>query len=438
MQNIPDTWERLLDKKIITEAMLSEALFSVNKRAKNVWEPECRQTYSEDEPAVEERSYYDKKDRLLAAISPVCIHREHCGYETRRYYDDDEGFADNLVRCLCGGLIIGAGEYCPDGQNTASSEKTGSFFDALQVDEENVAYYLYYKADGRGFHHPISEPEVSAYKEKYRIPIVDIGRINSRGYQENDLAPLEFVDAVLRVIESGNYTYERDPYGDDEEWFDTDYRPGLSDEDAWENIENALDNGWGVVLSDLVSPIISRALPSGTLSISRDERARAEEEKIEDKRMRSSAKGKCREIRLALESCQKREKVAQTAEELLSVRKSLAILEKKFDFVVKKPREPFENDLVGYVLWWSGTDPECCTYGFSSVQELAEYMIEAIGECGLLLPDELHQIAMEYYETHWQGIWRQESSSLRKTHETLKQTVENRIHEMSAYTEKEN
>ncbi len=69
--------------KIITQDMLCDCLFSVNKRAKN-----CRDKIREyksyryayhqwdyiDDYEDKRDNYYDMKNKLLTVLSPVCIH----------------------------------------------------------------------------------------------------------------------------------------------------------------------------------------------------------------------------------------------------------------------------------------------------------------------------------------------------------------------------
>lgn len=100
----PTEYKKNLDKGIVTRQMLSDCLFSVNKRAKNYRdklreEPEYLRrayrysyfSYDNTEKLEAKRDeYYRMKEQLLAHISPVCIHQEPQQHRIRISSNDFE------------------------------------------------------------------------------------------------------------------------------------------------------------------------------------------------------------------------------------------------------------------------------------------------------------------------------------------------------------
>lgn len=85
--------------------MLSDCIFSSNKRAKN-WRDKQREyserrmssrhfhdKYNNEGKAKREKEkYYSQKDLLLSVFQPVSIHRVQRGYERRRIYDYEKAY----------------------------------------------------------------------------------------------------------------------------------------------------------------------------------------------------------------------------------------------------------------------------------------------------------------------------------------------------------
>lgn len=96
----PKEYTDNLKKKTITESMLLDCLYSVNKRAKNYRnkEREYRQYYRGNRYAYDKygnidhcqgmkEQYYSQKDKLLSVLETTCIHKEIIGYKRVRIYD---------------------------------------------------------------------------------------------------------------------------------------------------------------------------------------------------------------------------------------------------------------------------------------------------------------------------------------------------------------
>ena len=113
----PKKWSDNLKRGIITDEMLESALFSVNKRAKNYRDKKreyshyryARHDYS-GEAEAKMNEMYEKKDRLLSLIPPVCIHLE---YQQNRQGDRVEigDSVDQYLKYIYTGEITHFGSY---------------------------------------------------------------------------------------------------------------------------------------------------------------------------------------------------------------------------------------------------------------------------------------------------------------------------------------
>lgn len=121
----PKEYTKNLKAGIITKEMLSDCLFSVNKRAKNfrdrVREERyyCRHhyycTYDYTDKLLEkENEYYEMKEQMLAYLKPACIHKEMQNHSERiRSCDfDDEGeFWASCEQAERDGLVCNENSY---------------------------------------------------------------------------------------------------------------------------------------------------------------------------------------------------------------------------------------------------------------------------------------------------------------------------------------
>lgn len=193
---------------IITKQMLSDCIFSVNKRAKN-WrdkEHEYRGRYTDDwygmvDKARENKEmYYSQKETLLNAVNPECIHREKQYKKERvRYYDYEEEYYDLKDK------FFHEGEFWD-----RETEDYVSFGDIMVEFDPSYNYYLFYDlGHGHTFHTPIefgvdeAIDKLNAYPE---LEVKEVHAIVTFGKNTNDLLSTQFVGKVLSLIRSGEYT----------------------------------------------------------------------------------------------------------------------------------------------------------------------------------------------------------------------------------------
>lgn len=154
----PKKFTDLLKQNIITYEMLGYCIYSCNKRAKN-YRDKAREyrhyryaKYNYEENATEQKEkYYMEKADLLSILKPTCIHK----IQQERY------------------------------------------------DEMMDIYFLNYDVYGFSFH----SDELSSYelKEHSDLEIKDIGDLNTTGRDINDLISTQFVEKVLKLIETKQY-----------------------------------------------------------------------------------------------------------------------------------------------------------------------------------------------------------------------------------------
>jgi hypothetical protein len=162
----PKEYVKNLKNKTITQNMLCDCLFSVNKRAKN-----CRDKIREyksynynysyhkwdyiDDYESKRDTYYDMKNQFLSILTPICIHE-------LKHYD---WYTDNIC---------------------------------------SIEYFLFYTIGEYSFHSPIQKDDLV----KYKLDIIEIDNLNTHGKDINDLLSNQFVQKVLNLIKSGDYVLE--------------------------------------------------------------------------------------------------------------------------------------------------------------------------------------------------------------------------------------
>lgn len=203
----PKEYTDNLKNGIITTEMLRDALFSVNKRAKNYRDAErkCRVEYYgrySDSNRYKKEQFYKKKEKLLSLLEPVCIHREFAGFDKIRIYDYEDDYSELYTdACLQGRLIRENSYYDYD-----LCERV-SFFD-YQNSEPKYRYYLYYICGNNTFHSPIDISKAEDL-EAYNLPIIDIEELETNGHEYTDLISMQFVDKLLSLIASGSAEYRK-------------------------------------------------------------------------------------------------------------------------------------------------------------------------------------------------------------------------------------
>ena len=197
----PQKYIENLKNKIITSEMLEDALYSVNKRAKNYRDlaRKSRNYYffGGDKNEEKKQEMYSYKEQLLKCLNPICIHKELNRYETTRHFSYQKDYSKQYFQGFMHGTITWENFYF-------NKDEYIYFFDLADPNKPVYHYYLYYVLGEHSFHSIIENPD------DYDLKVVDIGTLRTQGVEVNDLLSLQFVRQMLPVIESGDYTFVQD------------------------------------------------------------------------------------------------------------------------------------------------------------------------------------------------------------------------------------
>ena len=198
----PTAYVNYLKNNIISMQMLSDCLYSSNKRAKNCRDREreyrdksrnnryWHDVYNNEEKAREKKEeYYQQKEIMLSILKPVCIHREFIGYERRRIYDYESEYESYME------------EYVWKNFYYDEEEERRVYFGDIEIPNKPIYnYYLFYDlGSNRTFHTPIKDIEA------YNLEIKDIDRLKTTGHDIADLLSNQFVKKVIDLISSNNF-----------------------------------------------------------------------------------------------------------------------------------------------------------------------------------------------------------------------------------------
>ena len=197
----PKNYTANIKNRIITGEMLSECLFSVNKRAKNCRDQERKyrsRRYdkydAEESYRAKKDEYYRQKDKLLSILQPVEIHMENQGFERIRVYDYEPEYEEHMH------------EFVYENSFWDSEEEERIYFgDYYDESSPLIRYYLYYELENHSFHSPIDETDLQKYQS---LSVKDIGQLVTFGKEYTDLISTQFVKKVLALIEEGDYVLQ--------------------------------------------------------------------------------------------------------------------------------------------------------------------------------------------------------------------------------------
>ena len=195
----PEEYTKNLKKGIITDEMLNQCLYSVNKRAKNYRDRKKGyygdyQYYSMEK---KEKEFYKKKEKLLSLLNPVCIHKELIGYEKERVYSYEDDYDKKCIKRYLLDQIVYANSYLD-----YDTYDEVFFFDYWNYEKPIYLYFLFYELGTKSYHTPIENPN------NYNLPIETIGRLNTYGENCNNLISIQFVNKVIKLIKTGKYVFK--------------------------------------------------------------------------------------------------------------------------------------------------------------------------------------------------------------------------------------
>ncbi|HEL1732351.1 TPA: hypothetical protein TXT61_001386 [Streptococcus suis] len=201
----PKEYTKLLKDAKLTEEIIAQCTYSVNKRAKNhrdnirkLKESRYNQYKYQNIEKAEEKmeEYYEQKSELLSVFSPKVIHKQFIGQETKRVYSYQKDYRKLLEEKY--NSIVYTNSYY-DRKNDIEVD----FFD-YKTGREKHLYFLYYEFGGYSFHSPIRELSIKDYPE-LMVEEID-STFTTYGADITDLLSTSFVKKVIELIKSGEYT----------------------------------------------------------------------------------------------------------------------------------------------------------------------------------------------------------------------------------------
>ena len=200
----PQNYTQLVNDKKITNEMIAECIYSVNKRAKNYrdkirkYKDDRYNLYTErniENAKGEMENYYTMKEEMLTVFEPSLIHRQYVGEEKKRVFSTEKDYYKLLQEKS--NDIIWKSSYSDE--NSIEVE----FFD-YKLGRKKYLYFLFYEIGEYSFHLPISEQKAKKYT-KLQIKEIDKG-FKTHGANIEGLLSTQFVNKVLRLLQSDDYT----------------------------------------------------------------------------------------------------------------------------------------------------------------------------------------------------------------------------------------
>ena len=201
----PKRYNDLIKNKKITNQIIAECIYSVNKRAKNYRDKmeDYKQAgfYKYKENSIEnakeqKEKFYSMKEDLLLNFSPKLIHKKYDGEKIQRVYSYQKNY-EKLYNEKRNDIVWENSYYDYD------RNKEVDFFD-YSLGEKKYLYFLYYEIGEYSFHTPITEERV---EKNTQLEIKEIDEnFQTHGANIVDLLSTQFVQKVIDLLDSGDYT----------------------------------------------------------------------------------------------------------------------------------------------------------------------------------------------------------------------------------------
>ena len=201
----PKKYSDLIKNKEITNKIIAECIYSVNKRAKNYRDKmeDYKQAgfYKYKENSIEnakeqKEKFYSMKEDLLLNFRPKLIHKQYAGEKKQRVYSYQKNY-EKLYNEKRNDIVWENSYYDYD------RNKEVEFFD-YSLGEKKYLYFLYYEIGEYSFHTPITEERA---EKNTQLEIKEIDEnFQTHGADIVDLLSTQFVQKVIDLLDSGDYT----------------------------------------------------------------------------------------------------------------------------------------------------------------------------------------------------------------------------------------
>ena len=201
----PNLYKELINEKKITNEIIAECVYYVNKRAKNYRDKikeykngrSHQHLESNIEKAEEEMGkYYQLKEEFLKVSTPTLIHKQFIGEEKKRVYSHEKNY-EKLLKEKNNDIFWKNSYYDYD------KDMEIEFFD-YHLGTKKYLYFLYCEIGEYSFHSPVSE-KIAESNTELEIQEID-ENFKTHGSKIEGLLSMQFVKKVLELLQSEDYT----------------------------------------------------------------------------------------------------------------------------------------------------------------------------------------------------------------------------------------
>lgn len=193
--------KKCLKEGVVSKEMLGMALYSYNKRAKNMRDKEreyrdyARSNYfyhdkydNEGKTREKKEEYYRKKEELLKYLQPCAIHHI-IRYKNVKIYDYEDGYDDIDEEVVL---------Y----ENSYYDREIDDRVYFKVVSEEFVEKYLFFELGDYSFHTPLVGDE-----SQYNLPVEELEDFETFGKDIEDLMSVQMCDKIRLGLRDGSLSY---------------------------------------------------------------------------------------------------------------------------------------------------------------------------------------------------------------------------------------
>ena len=201
----PKLYNDLINEKKITNEIIAECVYYVNKRAKNYRDKikeykngrSHQHLESNIEKAEEEMGkYYQLKEEFLKVFTTNLIHKQFIGEKKKRVYSYEKNY-EKLLKEKTNDIFWKNSYYDYD------KDMEIEFFD-YHLGTKKYLYFLYCEIGEYSFHSPVSE-KIAESNTELEIQEID-ENFKTHGSKNEGLLSMQFVKKVLELLQSEDYT----------------------------------------------------------------------------------------------------------------------------------------------------------------------------------------------------------------------------------------
>ena len=201
----PKLYNDLINEKKITNEIIAECVYYVNKRAKNYRDKikeykngrSHQHLESNIEKAEEEMGkYYQLKEEFLKVFTPNLIYKQFIGEKKKRVYSYEKNY-EKLLKEKTNDIFWKNSYYDYD------KDMEIEFFD-YHLGTKKYLYFLYCEIGEYSFHSPVSE-KIAESNTELEIQEID-ENFKTHGSKNEGLLSMQFVKKVLELLQSEDYT----------------------------------------------------------------------------------------------------------------------------------------------------------------------------------------------------------------------------------------